>query len=123
MVRRIAKLLRRIRTISTAENPEEISENLRKSRRLLAKNEILASGKLDKLIRRHLITNEMATSLINDSAYVRTLIQNLIAAAEILYVKPRKKFDEKKSDGNESQERDKEAELTTPESTPNTASS
>jgi phosphate:Na+ symporter len=114
MVRRIAKLLRRIRTISTAENPEEISENLRKARRLLSKNEILASGKLDKLIRHHLITNEMATSLINDNAYVRTLIQNLIVAAEILYAKSEKKLDGKTSEPEED---------TTPIPTPNTASS
>ncbi len=86
MVRRIAKLLRRLRAVTTTEDPEVISQTLRKARRLLAKNEIVANGKIDKLIRHQLITNEMATSLINDNAYVRTLIENLITAAEILYL-------------------------------------
>ncbi len=86
MVRRIAKLLRRLRTISTTEDPRIIAETLRKARRLLAKNEIVANGKIDKLIRNQLITHKMATSLINDNAYVRTIIENLIAAAEILYL-------------------------------------
>jgi phosphate:Na+ symporter len=111
MVRRIAKLLRRVRTISTTDDPEKVTESLRKARRLLAKNEIVSSGKLDKLIRHHLITNEMATSLINDNAYVRTLIQNLIAAAETLYAKPA-----------ESEERE-QAPIPTPAPTLYTASS
>ncbi len=91
MVRRIAKVLRRLHTISTAKEPEQIRESLRKAKRLLAKNEIVANGKLDKLIRHNLITNEMATSLINDNAYVRTVIHNLLSAAKTLYVKPAKR--------------------------------
>lgn len=45
----------------------------------------MANGTLDKLIRQGLVTNEMATSLMNDSAYAYDISKNLIAMAEITF--------------------------------------
>ena len=49
------------------------------------KYDIIASGTLDNLIRNNLITNEMATSLMNDSNYAHEISKNLIAMAEIIF--------------------------------------
>jgi len=40
---------------------------------------------IDKLIRKELITTEMASSLFNDFAFVNDMIKKLIEVAEILY--------------------------------------
>ncbi len=50
------------------------------------KNDIIANGTLDNLIRNNLITNEMATSFMNDSAYANHISRDLIAMAESLFV-------------------------------------
>ncbi len=48
--------------------------------------DIITNGTLDKLIRKNLITNTMATSLMNDSDYAHSISKNLIAMAEILFI-------------------------------------
>jgi len=48
--------------------------------------DIITNGTLDKLIRKGLITNQMATSLMNDSNYAHSISSNLIAMAEILFI-------------------------------------
>ena len=48
--------------------------------------DILANGTLDNLIRNNLITNEMATSLMNDSAYAHDISKNFIAMAEVIFI-------------------------------------
>lgn len=84
--KRIIKLLRRINKISTSKKEEEITVSLGKAKVLLQKNDIIANGKLDKLIRKDLITNEMATSLMNDSTYATDLITELTSAAETIFI-------------------------------------
>jgi phosphate:Na+ symporter len=85
MVKRIAKLLRRLDTMARSGEKAEIDALLQKGLRLLEKNDILANGSLDRLIRDRLISNEMATSLMNDNLYVSTIISGMLAAAEILF--------------------------------------
>jgi phosphate:Na+ symporter len=85
MVKRIAKLLRRLDTVARSGEKAEIDALLEKGRRLLEKNDIMANGSLDRLIRDRLISNEMATSLMNDNLYVSTIISGMLAAAEILF--------------------------------------
>jgi len=51
----------------------------------LEEKDIIANGKLDKLIREQLITSDMATSLMNDSAYTYDIQRNLIEAAEVIF--------------------------------------
>ena len=50
------------------------------------KYDIIANGTLDNLIRNNLISNEMATSLMNDSAYAYDISKNLIAMAEVIFI-------------------------------------
>ncbi|MCU7846864.1 MAG: Na/Pi symporter [Candidatus Thiodiazotropha sp. (ex Lucinoma kastoroae)] len=47
--------------------------------------DVVANGSLDHLIRENLITEEMATSIMNDSAYTFDISKNLIDMAEILF--------------------------------------
>jgi len=52
---------------------------------LLAETDFVSSGVLDRLIREHRISAQMATSLINDSTYAFDACNNLIKAAQILF--------------------------------------
>ena len=45
------------------------------------------STRIDYLIRKDLITNDMASSLLNDSDNVNDMIKKLIEVAELLYGK------------------------------------
>ncbi len=88
MIRRLVKLMMRIHTISQTEDKEKNLQSLGKAKKILAKNDIVANGKLDKLIRGHLITNEMAASLMNDSAYTNNIIKSLIVSTGVLWIDP-----------------------------------
>ncbi|MEA1914046.1 MAG: Na/Pi symporter [Campylobacterota bacterium] len=81
----LAKVLRNINIIATIDEDDEIIVLLSKSKLQLEKFDIIANGELDKLIRNKLITNEMATSLMNDSAYAHDISKNLIEMAEVLF--------------------------------------
>lgn len=49
--------------------------------------DLIKSGKIDGLIRERLIEKKMATSLINDSAFVCSISTNLINIALVLWIK------------------------------------
>jgi len=83
--RDLAELLRNINIIETTEAEDEILLLLSKVKVHTEKYDILANGTLDTLIRERLITNEMATSLMNDSTYAYDISKNLIAMAEITF--------------------------------------
>ncbi len=82
----LAELLRNINTIARTEEEDAIIVLLSKAKVHAKRYDILANGILDNLIRRGLITKEMATSLMNDSDYAYNISQNLIAMAEILFI-------------------------------------
>jgi phosphate:Na+ symporter len=82
----LVEILRNINSIATTEEEDVIIVMLSKSKLHSKKYDILANGALDKLIREGLISNEMATSLMNDSMYAYHISQNLIKMAEILFV-------------------------------------
>lgn len=82
----IAFLLRDINIIATSEEEDVIILLLSKVKIRAKEYDILANGKLDNLIRKNLITNEMATSLMNDSSYVSNISRNLIEMAENIFV-------------------------------------
>ncbi len=88
MIKRIAKLIRRIHDIAKADDKEHAIVSLQKAKKILAKNDIVANGKLDKLIRKNLIDNEMAVALMNDSAYTNNIIKSLIVATGVLWIDP-----------------------------------
>jgi len=81
----LAELLRNISTIATTDEEDVIFLLLAKAKIHTEKYDIIANGKLDNLIRNSLITNEMATSLMNDSAYAYDISKNLIAMAEVIF--------------------------------------
>jgi len=82
----LAELLRNIHTIAVTEEEDVIILLLSKAKIHAKRYDILTNGILDKLIRKGLITKEMATSLMNDSDYAYNISQNLIAMAEILFI-------------------------------------
>lgn len=82
----LAELLRDIDTISKMSEEDEIILLLSKVKVYLERYDILANGTLDNLIRKSLITNEMATSLMNDSTYAYNIGKNFIAMSEILFI-------------------------------------
>jgi len=86
LIRRdLAELLRNINIIAYSDEADVILLLLSKAKVHTEKYDILANGTLDNLIRQGLITNEMATSLMNDSAYAYDISKNLIAMAEITF--------------------------------------
>ncbi len=83
--RDLAELLRNINIIATTDEDDLILLLLSKVKVHTEEYDILSNGVLDNLIRESLVTNEMATSLMNDSAYAYHISKNLIAMAEIIF--------------------------------------
>ena len=81
----LVELLRSINTISTTKEEEKVLMLLSKAKLHAQKYDFIANGTLDNLIRKGLITNEMATSLMNDSSYAFDISRKLVSMAEILY--------------------------------------
>ena len=81
----LAELLRSIDTISKTKEDDVVLVMLSKAKVHLEKYDVLANGTLDRLIRGDLITGQMATSLMNDSAYAYDISKNLIAMSEIMF--------------------------------------
>ena len=81
----LVALLREINIVATTTEEDVILLLLSKAKVHTQKYDIIANGTLDNLIRKGLITNEMATSLMNDSAYAHDISKNLITMAEIIF--------------------------------------
>jgi phosphate:Na+ symporter len=82
----LSEILRDIQNIDKTEEDTTIMLLVSKSKVHIEKNDILSNGTLDNLIRSSLITHEMATSLMNDSAYAYSIGKNLITFAEIIFI-------------------------------------
>jgi len=83
--KKIIKVLRVIYLFRKADNSAEYAEKLTELKRD-AKAHIRQGNKsIDKLIRKDLITVEMASSLFNDYTNVNDMIKKLIEVAELLY--------------------------------------
>jgi phosphate:Na+ symporter len=82
----LAELLRTLNTIATTEEEDVIILLLSKAKVHAQRYDIITNGTLDRLIRKDLINNQMATSLMNDSDYAYSISKNLIAMAEILFI-------------------------------------
>jgi len=82
----LAELLRSINTIASTDEEDVISLLLSKAKIHTERYDIITNGTLDRLIRKGLITNTMATSLMNDSDYANSISKNLIAMAEVLFI-------------------------------------
>ncbi|MBU1659594.1 Na/Pi symporter [bacterium] len=82
----LAELLRDVNSIAKTDKEDETILLLSKAKIHAQKYDITANGILDNLIREHFITNEMATSLMNDSTYAYNIRKSLIAMSEILFI-------------------------------------
>jgi len=94
----LAELLRNINIIATTDEEDVLLLVLSKSKVHIEKYDLIANGKLDELIRNNLVSNEMATSLMNDSAYAYDISKNLISMAETIFVDARSDMKELKQD-------------------------
>ena len=84
---KVTKVLRVIYLFRTEENTDEYGNKLT-DLKLEAKDNIRHSNEsIDNLIRKDLITAEMASSLFNDNTNVNDMIRKLITVAELLYGK------------------------------------
>lgn len=77
----IAEILREMHRLADA--PEDLALSMDRFLVSIEKRDILANGTLDNLIRSGLISNEMATSLMNDSAFAYEISRKLINIAKI----------------------------------------
>jgi len=83
--KKIAKVLRTIYNFRKKENSKKYAKQLTELKKE-AKDHIRKSNKtIDKLIRKDLITAEMASSLFNDYTNVNDISKKLIEVAELLY--------------------------------------
>ncbi|MCK5110470.1 MAG: Na/Pi cotransporter family protein [Arcobacteraceae bacterium] len=82
----LAELLRNINIIATTDEEDVIILLLSKTKVHTEKYDIIANGTLDNLIRNSLITNEMATSLMNDTVYAYDISQKFTAMAEVIFI-------------------------------------
>ena len=83
--KKVTQVLRVIYLFRTEEKPEKYAEKLEELK-IKAKENIRQSNKsIDKLIRKNLISAEMASSLFNDNTNVNDMIKKLIEVAELLY--------------------------------------
>lgn len=89
----LIQLLRIIHTISNCKNEGEMLSLLSLAKIYAEKNDIFANGTLDNLIRERLIPNEVATAMMNDSAYAYEISQNLITMTEALFVNQNNELD------------------------------
>ena len=85
--RKVVKVLRIIRLFRKEKEQDIYREKLAALKNEAKKNIKLGNEEINHLIREDLITNEMASSLVNDHDNVNALIENLIEVAELLYGK------------------------------------
>ncbi|SDW14719.1 phosphate:Na+ symporter [Lutibacter oricola] len=83
--KKVTKVLRVIYLFSTEENSEKYAEKLNELKENARENIRQSNKSIDKLIRKDLISAEMASSLFNDFTNVNDMIKKLIEVAELLY--------------------------------------
>jgi phosphate:Na+ symporter len=82
----LLKVIREIREISDTKEPDKHLKKLEKLKNKADKSDVLVDGSIQKLVKGNKITNEMATSLVNDSALVTKMCHKLANIAELLYI-------------------------------------
>ncbi|MBO7173912.1 MAG: Na/Pi cotransporter family protein [Burkholderiaceae bacterium] len=82
--RNLLRMLRLIQTMCNAKNDEEIARLKVELDKNKNKFDAISSNSLDSLIRNRLITDAMATSIMNDNALSRSIAKNLRHAADII---------------------------------------
>jgi len=81
----LGSVLRQISVVQNSENDPIAILSLDTIKLDMAENDSTANGMLEELIHEDRISANMATSLMNDSAYVRDVTKKLIQMGEILF--------------------------------------
>ena len=89
--RKILKVVREIHLASNSEHPLRHIRKIEKERKKAEELDVLASGSVNQLVLDGEITNEMATSLMNDSDEAQKIVRDLVDVATLLYY-PRDKL-------------------------------
>ncbi len=89
--RRILKIIREIHRASSSEYPLRHIRKIESQRKKAEQLDALLSGRIDRLLLNGEISNEMATSLMNDSERAGKIMSHLIDIATLLYY-PRDKL-------------------------------
>ncbi|MDF1699177.1 MAG: Na/Pi cotransporter family protein [Saprospiraceae bacterium] len=84
--KQVTRVLKAIYNLSTNGDPNQHLAKLEELKVRANEDDLLLDGTLDRLIRKELITSDMATSLANDSNHVTHICKHLINAAELLYI-------------------------------------
>jgi phosphate:Na+ symporter len=82
----LGEFIRAVARLREADDPEVVRAELQRLRDAAARDDVVANGTLDKLIRDGLITPDMASSAMNDAVVSDSIHKNLIQAAETLYM-------------------------------------
>ena len=85
--KKVTKVLRVIHLFRTEDESEKYAEKLAILKQEAKDNIRQSNSSIDRLIRKNLITAEMASSLFNDYTNVNDMIKKLIQVAELLYGK------------------------------------
>ncbi len=91
---KVVKVLRVIYLFRTEKEKEQYHQKLLELRQQAKDNIHKSNLEIDRLIRKDLITTDMASSLVNDTDNLNSLIKQLIDVAEILYGHSEPSFDE-----------------------------
>jgi phosphate:Na+ symporter len=83
---RIAAILREIYRLRESQDEVEVFMSLTRLKEDAADADVLANGTLDHLVRDGLITDQMATSLMNDSEFTHDISTRLIEVAERMFI-------------------------------------
>ena len=89
--RKILKVVREIHRASKSEHPLRHIRKIEKQRKKAEELDVLLTGRVNQLVLDGEITNEMATSLMNDSEEARKIVRDLVDIATLLYY-PRDKL-------------------------------
>jgi phosphate:Na+ symporter len=82
---RIGHVLREIDTVRRSGEDRLAILSLNETKVAVKRQDVLASGKLDDLVRGNRISPMAATSLINDNGYAYEICKNLIESGQILF--------------------------------------
>ncbi|MBJ2173992.1 Na/Pi cotransporter family protein [Aureibaculum sp. A20] len=83
--KKVLKVLRVIYRFRKGDDTKNYSKKMNKLKTAAKQNKAKGNHSIDNLIRKELITPEMASSLFNDYSYVNDIIKKLIEVAELLY--------------------------------------
>jgi len=81
----IIKLILSLEEIESESKIDKKIYLLTRSKHKIKQNDALSNGSIDAMIRKNQITNEMATSLMNDSYYKNEITSKLLSISELIY--------------------------------------